>query len=264
MSHLTDEQLEEVMRGSPPKAGPEHLEHCDECKERLAEKEALADRLRSAFATIKPEEGLAERIREQLNVGSSPSEHAHTIRLFNIRSRRRDWSAIAAAAAVLIIGIPLVIYLAKPSSAAAAQAALVKIHENNLSVKHEFYSEADPEKLAEYFKGKLGFSPSMPRPGRGLALRGCCVAHFRGEVVGSYVVDTPEGVMSIVVVTDRPQSLGMGGRFERGGWIFWKSSFAKCEMVTVRLGDYSYCAVGEISHKYLTELLARLLPDRQQ
>ena len=264
MSHLSDEQLEEVMRGSPPKAGPEHLEHCDECKERLAEKEALAGRLRSAFATIKPGEGLAERIRQQLNVGSRPSEHAHTIGLFNIRSHRREWSAIAAAAAVLIIGIPLIFYLGKPSSALAAQAALVKIHENNLSVKHEFYSEADPEKLAEYFKGKLGFSPSMPRPGRGLALRGCCVAHFRGEIVGSYVVDTPEGVMSIVVVTVQPESLGMGGKFERGGWIFWKSYFAKCEMVTVRLGDYSYCAVGEISHKYLTELLVRLLPDRQQ
>ncbi len=264
MSHLTDEQLEEVIRGGPLKAGLEHLEHCAQCKERLAEKEALAGRLRSAFATIKPGEGLTERIRQQLNVGPRPSEHAHTIGFFNIRSHQREWSAIAAAAAVLIIGIPLVIYLGKPSSAMAAQAALVKIHENNLSANHKFYNEADPEKLAEYLKTELGFSPSMPRLGQGMELRGCCVAHFRGEVVGSYVVDTPEGVMSIVVVTDQPESLGMGGKFEHGGWIFWKSSFAKCEMVTVRLGDYSYCAVGEISHKYLTELLSRLLPDRQQ
>jgi hypothetical protein len=32
-------------------------------------------------------------------------------------------------------------------------------------------------------------------------------------------------------------------------------------MVTVRLGDYSYCAVGEISHEYLTELLSQLIPE---
>ena len=97
-----------------------------------------------------------------------------------------------------------------------------------------------------------------------MALRGCCVAHFRGEVVGSYVVETPQGVMSIVVVTDRPQSLGMGQKFQHGKNTFWKSSFAKCSMVTVRLGDYSYCAVGEISHKYLTELLDRLMPETQR
>ena len=119
MSHLSDEQLEEVIRGGPLKAGLEHLEHCAQCKERLAEKEALAGRLRSAFATIKPGKGLAERIRHQLNVGPRPLEHAHTIGFFNIRSHRREWSTIAAAAAVLIIGIPLVIYLAKPSSAMA-------------------------------------------------------------------------------------------------------------------------------------------------
>lgn len=261
MSHLTDEQLEEIMGGAGVRL--EHLEHCDECKERLAEKEALAGRLRSAFATIKPREELRERIHEQLNPSSMPPEHASIRRLSDIRSHWRNWSVIAAAAAVLIVGVPLVIYLTTPSSAVAAQAALVKIHEDNLSPNHEFYSEADPEKLAEYFKSKLGFSPSMPRSGQGMALRGCCVAHFRGEVVGSYVVETPEGVMSIVVVTDRPQSLGMGHKFQHRGHTFWKSSFARCEMVTVQLGGYSYCAVGEISHSYLTELLSQLLPDSQ-
>ena len=44
---------------------------------------------------------------------------------------------------------------------------------------------------------------------------------------------------------------------------FWKSSYAQCNMVTVRLDGYSYCAIGEISetsHKYLKDLLSRLLP----
>ncbi len=70
--------------------------------------------------------------------------------------------------------------------------------------------------------------------------------------------------MSVVVVTDKPETLGMGDKFERQGRVFWKSSFAKCDMVTVRLGDYSYCAVGEVSHEYLTDLLNRLIPETQQ
>jgi anti-sigma factor RsiW len=262
MNHLSDEQLEEIIQGEESPSA--HLEDCSECRGRLAEKEALVRRLRSAFVSVKASEELTGRIRKQLNVSSMPAEHTRARRLLSIRFRWRDWSAIAAAAAVLIIVTVFVFQVATPSSAVAAQAALVKIHEHNLSANHEFYSEADPGKLAEYFKNKLGFSPSMPRPGQGLALRGCCVAHFRGQVVGSYVVETPEGVMSIVVVTDQPQSLGMGQKFQQGGYTFWKSSFAKCDMVTARLGGYSYCAVGEISHEYLTDLLSRLMPETQQ
>lgn len=84
------------------------------------------------------------------------------------------------------------------------------------------------------------------------------------KIVGSYVIETPEGVMSVVVVTDRPESLGMAQRFRHGPHTFWKSSFARCEMVSVRLGQLIYCAVGEVSHVYLTELLAKLLPESQQ
>ncbi len=261
MNHLSDEQLEEVMGGG---VLPEHLEHCDQCKERLAEKEALASRLRSAFASVKPEKELVERIRQQLKTGSMPSEHGSRRLLLNIHSHWRSWVTMASAAAVLIIAVPLVIHLSKPSSATAAHAALVKIHEHNLSPNHEFYNESSPEKLADYFKNKLGFSPNMPRPGQGLSLRGCCVRHFRGQIVGSYVVETAIGIMSIVVVTDRPESLGMGQKFQHGEHLFWKSSFAKCKMVTIRLGEYSYCAVGEVSHLYLTDLLARLIPDSQK
>jgi len=200
----------------------------------------------------------------QLTNKAVPKQSQFVKRLWNIRFQRIAWPA--AAAAVLVMAVILGIYVISPSPAMAARAELVKIHKHNLSAdhEHEFYSEADPEKLAEYFKNKLGFSPFMPVPSRGMALRGCCVRHFRGQIAGSYVVDTPQGVMSVVVVTDKPETLGMGGKFEHQGQVFWKSSFAKCDMVTVRLGDYSYCAVGEISHEYLTELLSRLMPETQE
>lgn len=261
MNHLTDEQLEGIMLSDS--ARPAHLEHCTECKERLAEKEVLAGRLRSAFTNVKAGQELAEQIRRRLNVHSTAPEFAASRHLLSIRSHWRGWLAIGSMAAALMIAVPIVFYLATPSPALAARAELVQIHEDNVygrHGRHEFHSEADPDKLAQYFRDKLGFTPYMPVPSRGMALRGCCVRHFRGQIVGSYVVDTPSGVMSIVVVTDPPDSFGTGGRFEQDGYVFWKSSFAKCDMVTVRLGDYSYCAVGETSHKYLTELLTRLLP----
>jgi hypothetical protein len=261
MNHLTDEQLEGIMLGES--SGLAHLAECAECKERLAEKEAMANRLRSAFTNVKAGQELAEKIRRRLNVHSTAPDSAASGHLLSIRSHRRRWLAIGSAAAALIIAVPIIFYLATPSPALAARAELVQIHEDNVFGRHgphEFHSEADPDKLAQYFKEKLGFTPYMPAPSRGMALRGCCVRHFRGQIAGSYVVDTPDGVMSVVVVTDTPESFGNSGRFEQDGYVFWKSSFAKCDMVTVRLGDYSYCAVGETSHEYLTELLSQLLP----
>jgi hypothetical protein len=233
MNHLTDEQFEEIMHGIEVDA--EHLANCNLCQSRLEEKQALANRLQSAFNNINPTEGLLHKVRQNLNVSRSRQSSDKTI--FNLHNHWRGWiAAISSAAAVLIL-VSLIMYTSAPSQVVAAQAELVKIHQHNISGNHEFYSEAEPEKLAVYFKDNLGFNPRLPEPGRGLALRGCCVRHFQGQIVGSYVVDTPEGD------------------------IFWKSAFAKCDMVSVRIGDYTYCAVGEISYEYLADLLDKLLPE---
>lgn len=263
MNHITDEQFEDILQGKD--VGPAHLRECRDCRDRLAEKKAIAERLRSAFSSIHADPDLAGRIRSKLEAGAPTKKINQPIRLLLPgRHRRRIWRGLAAAAAVLIILVPLGLYFGTASSARAAQAELVKIHNHNLSPDHEFYSESEPEKLAEYFKSKLGFNPRLPELGHGMALRGCCVKHFRGQVVGSYVVDTPQGIMSVIVVTDKPESLGIKGQFRKGGRTYWISSFAKCDMVFVRIGDYSYCAVGEISHDYLLDLLSRLLPEEKE
>ena len=261
MNHLTNEQLEEIMLSDSPR--PAHLADCAECKERLAEKEALANRLRLAFTNVKAGQELAEKIRRRLNIHSNVLKFTASRPLLRIRSHWRRWLAIGSVAAALAIAGPIVFYRTASSPVIAARAELVQIHEDNVfgrHGRHEFHSETDPDKLAQYFKDKLGFSPYMPLSDQGMSLRGCCVRHFRGQIAGSYVVDTPSGVMSIVVVTDPAESFGTDGRFEQDGYVFWKSSFAMCDMVTIRLGDYSYCAVGEKSHEYLTELLTQLLP----
>jgi hypothetical protein len=270
MNHLTNEQFEDIMQGTQIER--EHLDHCELCQSRLAEKRVLAERLRSAFENIEPDEELVQKIRRQLNIRSMPSDQAQVNSLWDLRSHWRGWTVAVSAAAALIVLVPILMYFAAPSSAVAAQAELVKIHEHNLSPGHEFYSEAEPTKLAEYFKGKLGFNPRLPELGHGMSLRGCCVRHFKGEVVGSYVVDTPRGIISVIVVTDTPKEIGMTHMPEKAGYeqSFWESSYAQCNMVTVRLGGHSYCAIGEISeiseisHKYLRDLLSRLMPEIQQ
>jgi hypothetical protein len=257
MNHLTDEQFEQIMKGK--EVGAEHLGSCLLCQARLQEKRALANRLRSAFGNVKPAEELIQNIRRQINIAASAKSAGKS--MFNLHLNWRAWTAAVSSVAAVLVLVSMIVYLSAPSQAAAAQAELVKIHQNNLSGNHEFHSEADPEKLAAYFKEKLGFNPRLPEPDQGLALIGCCVRHFQGQIVGSYVVDTSEGVMSVVIVTDTPESLGIASKFKYGEYTFWKSVFAKCDMVSVRIGDYTYCAVGEISYEYLTDLLSKLLPD---
>jgi hypothetical protein len=262
MEHLTEEQIEGILQGDDGRDGLTHLQACRDCRDRLAEKRAMAARLRSAFASVKAGPVLAERIRSRLNAAAAPATTIQLIRHKGVHHHiRRLWPALLAAAAVVAVLVPLSLYFGAPSAAQAAQAALVRIHRENLAAGQEFVSETDPGKLAAYFKDKLGFNPRLPQLGRGMALRGCCVRHFRGRIVGSYVVATPQGIVSVVVVTDKPESLGISSRFTKGRQTYWKSTFAKCRMVSVRIGSYTYCAVGEISHEYLTALLSKLVPE---
>jgi hypothetical protein len=265
VEHLTEEQFEGILQGEDDRVGLRHLQECRDCRDRLAEKRAIAARLRSAFDSVKAGPALAEQIRIRLSTAAGPAMTVQPILHKRVDHHiRRLWPALVAAAALVAVLVPLSLYFGTPSAAEAAQAALVRIHRENLARGHEFVSEADPEKLAAYFKDKLGFNPRLPELGRGMALRGCCVRHFRGRIVGSYVVATPQGVMSVVVVTDKPESLGISSQFTKGRQTYWKSTFARCRMVSVRIGNYTYCAVGEISHEYLTELLSRLVPEGQK
>lgn len=256
MNHLTNEQFEDIIQGTISE--PEHLVTCEQCRSILTEKKALADRLQTAFTSVKPDEKLAETIRTQI-ANKAAVRRIHRIGRFRHSTLSKVlWPA---AAALILIAIFLGTDVITPPPVTAAPAELVKIHRHNLSDGHPFYSESDPEKLATYFKKKLGFSPSMPVLGQGMAIRGCCVRHFQDQIVGSYVVDTPRGIISIIVVTDEPHTLGMSSRFDHQGKTFYKSTFAKCDLVAVRLSDYSYCAVGEVSSEYLTDFLSQLFSD---
>ncbi len=256
MTHFTDEQLEAML--DEQRASPPHLTECPDCRARLVGRRAVRSRLQSAFAAVGADESLAERIRGRLAVAlAEKPASARTWRGRVFHLPRLFWPAVAAAM-VLLAAVPVGLRFLSPATASAEQKALAQIHQHNLSAHGEFYSDDDPEKLAEYLKKELGFTLAMPRQGQGMSMRGCCVRHFRDKVVGSYVVATPHGVVSVIAVTDRPESLGKSRRFQHQGRTLWSSSFADNNMVALRLGDLSYCAVGEVPHDTLTELLSLL------
>jgi len=256
MTHLTKEQLEDILQGYT--AEPEHLAQCAQCRARLAEQKALAARLKSALNSVQPPADLIQKIRSQTTAGSSGSSPAP--RILRFRDLRTTWkTALSAVAAIVILAPVLILYL-KPTPAHAA--ALVQIHQHNLSETNDFFSASDPNKLAAYFKEKLGFDPMLPQLEHGLQLRGCCVRHFQGDIVGSYVVDTPEGIISVIVVSDLPQDLGMNKQSEAGSpYVFWTGHFARCHIVSTRIKNYTYCAVGQMTDSHLRNLLSRLLQD---
>ncbi len=276
MAHLTDEQLQEIMLGSVQQA--DHVATCESCSSRLREMQAVRDRLQRAFASVGAGDELGERIRGKLrevspggaaaSPGGAAASPGGAAASPGRRRVIRPWRlvpALAAAAAVLATMTAVFLYLGRPSAAMAAQAELAKIHGHNLTPHDrgpgKFYTSADPEKLAAYLKDNLGFVPAFPRLDKGMSIRQCCVTHFRGTIVGSYVVDTPRGVLSVIVATDTPQSMGLKRAFVRGSRRFWSGRYAKCNMTAVRLGGYSYCAVGEVEQELLTEMLTRLVGD---
>ncbi len=260
MTHLNDEQFEDVLQGKIQE--PAHLAECERCRGLLAKKRALCSRLQTAFGSVRASNQLADRIRGQIRNGVKQTTPLTPLTITPTASflRAHRWFVpLTAVAALLLVSIPLIFFFTSPQPATAAQQELYRIHQHGLSPETELFAQSDPEALARHLKNELGFKPAFPRLGAGMSLRGCCVVHFNDKPVGSYVVDTPRGVMSIIVTAEPPESLGMKDRLRRGDHVYLAGSFANCNMVTVELGGYTYCAVGDVSRDYLADLLEQLV-----
>lgn len=256
MKHLTDEQMEDILAGTADEHP--HLEGCALCRGRLAEHRAVRARLRTAFAGVHSSDALRQAVRTGIGGATGASRRRSAAVQQTRRVLSQVWPALAAAA-VLVLAIFAGTHLSRPRQAGAAQMELVTIHQQNLSPHGEFYVQADPDKLAEYFKTHLGFEPRFPHLGEGLKLWGCCKAHFRGAIVGSYVVQTPRGMVSVIVVTDTPESLGLKRVEREGAPPFLAGAYARVKLAARQVDGYTYCVVGETSMELLADLLDRLV-----
>lgn len=268
MCHLTDEQLEEFLGEAVEPAG--HLAGCADCLHRLEELRAVRRRLKQTFAAIRAPAGLVERIvgacrgedrqgvAQAAGVGSTAEGGCATFVQTRKRFRRFTYAA-AAAVLVMLVGLSVAMHINSTKEAQAARQELVSIHLENLAEADSFTSSNDPAELARYFKDNLGFVPRLPKVNQGLAIRSCCLAKFRGQIAGSYVVNTPHGKISIIVVGAEPAKLGLSGSAAAGGRQIGTGSFATNNLAAVRLGEYTYCAVGEVPAEQLVELLGLLV-----
>lgn len=259
MSHLTPEQFEDILQG---RAGiPEHIAQCADCRARLAGQRALARRLRQAFSSIHAGPDLAGRIRADIAAGRQAGAARGRPRIIPLHVHRYAWSALAAAAAILIVVASVTFYVDTGSQARAAQAALVGIHHVNLGSLDKLVKDEDPANLCKYLESEVGHSPAMVCTGSGLSMCGCCVRQFQGRPVASYVVEAENAPVSIIVVPHSPKALGMtpAPRGPAATRAVWQARCGGCNMASVRIGEYSYCAVGQVPQKALSGVLHNLL-----
>ncbi|MHC4984057.1 MAG: anti-sigma factor family protein [Planctomycetota bacterium] len=254
MKHLSDEQFEELLSGE--KADDVHLRECEQCRRRLSDMRALRSRLRSAFSSVAPPAGLAGRMRDLIAKQQEASGSARKAPVYF-----RIWPALAAAAAIMIVAVPLFYFLGQPGSATAATAELARIHTANVAGTDGFHRESDPDKLIAYLSGEGCRGPAKPRLCQHCAsLTGCNVAQFHGRKVATYCMNTPGGSVSIIIVEDEPESLGLSRTAERNKLKVLLGSYDRANVAAVRSGGLTYCAIGQISHEALADLLTWAIP----
>ena len=253
MTHLTSEQIEELV--SDPQRRDDHVQSCPLCRQRLDEALAIRHRLRQAFDSVHASALLEHRIVASVRGADQKS------RPRGARALLRYIMPSLAAAALMLVAVLLTLYFASPQQAQGAPAELVQIHQFNLMPNAQMHGSSDPAKVAEYLKKELGFIPALPRLGAGMALRGCCVAHFRNRAVGSYVVETDRGLVSIIVLHDNVDSLKLTDATQYQGRAFHTGAFARCKIAAIEADGYTYTAVGEMDANWLAQVLHDLLAE---
>jgi anti-sigma factor RsiW len=259
MSHLTEEQFEDLLRDTAHV--PEHVDGCPLCRARFDETYALVQRVRQASRSIQAPPVLADRIRAGVAALAEPAATAPgRVYLIPLRIRRHLWSGLAAAAALLVLAIPIGLYLGTGTPANAAPVALEEIHHANLESLGQLVCNDDPGALCAYLESQVHHSPILLSTEAGLNLCGCCVRQFQGRPVASYVVKRNNIPISVIAVPQPPEELGMTLTEHKTAAQrdIWQARHRCCNLAAVRIGAYSYCAVGQVPQEELAVLLNAL------
>ena len=256
MSHLTDEQLEDILQGRTE--APEHVDQCPECRARLSGKRALARRVNKAFSSIHAGADLAGRIRAEIATTCPTTGAKARPQILPLRARRHIWPGLAIAAAILIVVIPRSLHLDTGARVKAAQAALAGIHRINLDSLDQLMEDEASGKKCQCLAGRTDDGTAMPCCTRGLCMCGCRMRDFQGRLVPSCVIEEPNTpAISVVLVPEAPEALGMtlgSGRTATGQEI-WHATGGACNMASVRMGPGTCCVMGDVPQEDLVALL---------
>lgn len=257
MSHLTDEQFEDILQGRAE--APEHVDQCPQCRDQLDERRALARRVNKAFSSIHAGADLADRIRAGIAAAGQPAAGTKAgPQILPLRARRHIWSGLAIAAAILIVVIPRSLHLNTSSRVNAAQMALAGIHRTNLDSLDQLMEDEGSAGKCQCVAGKMENGTVMPCCARGLCMCGCQMRDFQGRMVPSCVVEEPNTPpVSVVLVPEGPEELGMipGTSTTGTGQAIWHAACGACNMASVRMGAGSCCVIGDVPTENLVALL---------
>lgn len=260
MSHLTEEQFEDILQGRANVL--EHMDRCPQCRARLEEKRALVDRLRQSFSSIHAGADLAGRIRARIAAAGQPAIASTTrLRILPLRVRRHVWSVLAVAAAIFVIAIPRSLHIDTGPRTTAARTALAGIHFANLDSLDHMMADENSGKHCPCAEGKLEGGMAMPCCQRGLCICGCQMREFQGRWVESCVIQEPNAPpLSVVVVSELPHDLGMtpAGITTSTGQPIWRGSCGSCNMASVRVDEQSCCVIGQVPTEDLVAVLNAL------
>jgi len=256
MSHLTDEQFEDILQGRSEV--PEHVDRCPECRDWLREKRALVRRVQQAFSSVHAGAGLTDWIRADIAAARPAIGTTDRARILPLPARRHVWSGLAIAAAILIVALPRALPIDTGSRVRAAQTALTGIHRTNLDSLEHLMEDEGSHKQCHCMASEMNGGVAMPCCQRGLCMCGCQMRDFQGRVVPSCVVErlnTPP--ISVVVVPESPEALGMTLATSKTvtGQAIWHATSGTCNMASVRLGAGACCVIGDVPTENLVSLL---------
>lgn len=261
MSRWNDDHFESILSGQTP--APPEGQSDQELLRRLETHRAIKDRLRRAFAGVKPDAALEARLRRRLAAADQRS--AATVPAAGgslwsrLRLRRSLAPVLAAAALIVAAAIPLsVLFLQQPAQ--AAQKEFAAIHGKHQAGGKYLFRAADVAQLAAHLKAELPYEPGIPRVRPGDKVCGCCVDRFLGQPVGSYLLETPQGLVSLIVAQAAPDTLDLSHKIERDGRIIYACGYAECRIAGVRSNGVSYYAVGKLPRETLIDLLMQVVP----
>ncbi len=258
MSHLTNEQIDDLLISDARE--PDHLKDCESCRTKVTHRRALGKRVRKAFKSIRADDDLRNRIHTAVAKNLQNASHETAAAPFRGRTARRLYPFLGAAAAVILVAVPLAHFLGRTTVANASQLELLEIHHHNLSEHSDMMTDLDPESVEAYFEEHLDHAPDLIVTGAGLTLCGCRVQTFRGQPVGSYLVETSRAKVTVIALREMPEALGMKELVDLStpDVPIWGATCECCNMAAARVNGRTYYALGEASHEELNLVLRKL------
>ncbi|MFW5732607.1 MAG: hypothetical protein ACOCZU_05290 [Planctomycetota bacterium] len=253
---ITDVELEELVEGEAD------VSEVDNDRIRMAVEghRALRRRIREAFDSQRPGIGLFVRVQSAVSAAgvNPPREHGEIVLRFP------RWGVVASAAAMVLLVLSAAYLLAPEPKAAPvsagqgkiAQAVLAHIHTETSS--HPTHPSSDWSDVRGYLAEQTGIRPRKIS-GSSLRLVGGSRTEFMGESAASYVFQTPEGPLTVVIMRTSPEKLNFDHCRPVDAGRLWACGFRDSRMVAVRVGDLTYCAIGKFDHDRLSELLRPLM-----